>query len=690
MNALTSHADYLDTLAHFPRYLANAWHDLGDGRGYFGDPSHLEAGMRSTGNVIFTAALLASDPEYCPHDATGSREELLGKARAGLAYMTRAHVTGGGACADGQPWGGVWQSSWWTTRMALGAKLIWDHIDEAGRRAVERVVVYEADLQLPRLVPSGLAEDTKAEENAWDTEILATAMGLFPEHPHYTEWRNKLCAFAYNTFSVAQDLADDTPTDGKPLCEWVHTVNLHSDFTLENHGAYHFCYVASPLHSLAWADYALRSQGITPPDALYHHVAEVWQRVKPTFLAERFAYVSGQDWARYTYGAYFIVPALVWLQSRLGDGDARAIELARLQTLRTEQRENADGSWFGMRFTQPHYHGQQAKYETDCYANIGLAYALHRLLQPTVAATPADELPARLKGCHVSPECGIAFVRNEKLFASFSWRTLTEPHPLALFVPLADESLAEWRAHNLLGRIVLWNQNLGAVWVRGMEARDNGFKVEGTVVYRGQGGHGRILYTQELLYEVDAATNTARVCSRFVAQTKLFVRRVEGLSLAIANDRFNGYRRMVTSQTGQMDIRFDPAKRPFWLRGRSIARRIVRRLLRETLRDGPRHRIEGQWVNIDGLLGIVALGDAPGFVLRRPYGRNLPDGSLHYELLYAPLRPLNRHYKAGEEILKTEFLILVGDAAATQAAAETLKGNQASPYTFLDDPTEVE
>ena len=552
--------------------------------------------------------------------------------------------------------------------MALGAKLIWDQLNTDERAAVERVVVFEADLQMPRLVPSGLAEDTKAEENAWDTEILATAMGLFPEHEHYGEWRDKLCAFAYNTFSVAQDHYNSTLTDGKPLCDWVHTVNLHSDFTLENHGAYHFCYVASPLHSLAWAEYALRSSGITSPAALLHHVAEVWQRVKTTFLTERFAYVSGQDWARYTYGAYFIVPALVWLQSRLADGDARALEQARLQTLFGEQRENTDGSWFGKRFTQPHYAGQPAKYETDCYANIGLAYLLHRLLQPAVAATPAAELPGHLNGCHVSPECGVAFLRTDALFASFSWRTLTEPHPLALFVPLADESLAEWQAHNLLGKVEVWRENPSAVWLRGMERHGNGFKIEGTVVYRGRGG--RIIYTQEVFFEVDGATQTARIRSRFVAQAKIFVRRAEGLSLAIANDRFNAYTRTYHSSAGTVLARFEPSERPFWLRGGGIARRIVRKLMRETQRDGTRHAIAGNWVNIDGKLGIVATNPEPGFVLRRPYGRNLSDGSLHFDLLYAPLRPLNRHFKPSEEILRTEFTLLVGDAAATQALAE--------------------
>jgi hypothetical protein len=656
-------ADYLQSLAHFPRYLANAWRDLGDGRGYFGDPSHLENGIRSMGNVVFTAALLVSDPAYTGND----RAELLQKARAGLAYLCHAHATGGRACADGQAWGGVWQSAWWTTRMALGAKLIWAQLDEAERAAVERVVTFEADIQLPRIVPSGLAEDTKAEENAWDAEILATAIALFPDHSHRADWWAKLCEFAYNTFSIAADHHDDTVTDGKPLRDWVYTVNLHSDFTLENHGAYHFCYVASPLHSLAWADYALRSNGIEPPAALQHHVAEVWQRAKPTFLGNRFAYVSGQDWARYTYGAYFIVPTLVWLQNRLSDSDARAIEQARFTALQEEQQDNTDGSFFGKRFTQFHYHGQPAKYETDCYANLGLAYALHRLLKPSINATPSEILSERLTACHVSPECGIAFARTSTLFASFSWRSLTEPYPLALFVPLADESLAEWQAHNLCGRIVLLREEPSAVWIRRMKSVEDGFHIQGTVIYRGR---GKILYTQELDYHVNTDNNTARIKSRFIAQTKLFVRRAEGLYLTIANDRFNHYQRAIYTAEGSFPVKFDPARRPFWLKGQRLPHKIIRRLLRETLNDGAKYPIEGRWLNIDNHFGIIS-GDEAGFILRSPLGRNLPDGNLHYDILYSPIKHFNRYVHPGEELLSTDFLLVAGDSHLTQQLAET-------------------
>ena len=176
----------------------------------------------------------------------------------------------------------------------------------------------------------------------------------------------------------------------------------------------------------------------------------------------------------------------------------------------------------------------------------------------------------------------------------------------------------------------------------------------------------------ELRYEVDAKTQTALIRSRFVAHAKIFVRRAEGLCLAIPNDRFNGYTRTVSSLSGKIEARFNPAERPFWLRGRSLIQRLFRRLLREFQRDGHRHPMKGPWVNIDGKLGIVATNDNPGFLLRRPYGRNLPDGSLHYDLLYAPLLPLNRYYRPGEEIFRTEYTLLVGDSVATQAFAESL------------------
>lgn len=657
--------DYLDALAFFPRYAANAWRRCDGERGYFGDPSHLESGMRTSGNVTFCSALLASDPHYRPLEPRFNADAMLGLARECIRYMTSSHVSGKKSCGDGAQWGEVWQSSWWTTRMALGAGLIWPRLSLEEQADVARVVVREANIFLDRLAPSGLFEDTKAEENAWDCEILATAIAMFPEHGDRPRWWNKLCEYAINVFSVCWDRGDDRMVDGRPLREWSYTVNLHSDFTLENHGSYHFCYVASSLHSLAWASHALQVAGIEPPAALSHHVAKVWNAAKGTFLNRRFAYVGGQDWARYAYGEYFIVPALVWLQTLLQDADAVPMEAARLLTLREEQAANDDGSFFGRRFTQPHYHGQCAKYETDCYANLGLAYLLRRRPTPRLDPPTPDRFQENLSGTLVSPECGIAYGRSPRLFASFSWKSLTAPFPLALFVPIGHDDLAEWQTGNLLGRIAICHREPSAVSIRFMKETATGFDIHGTLAYRNRKGSN--LFTHELEFRVDLEAQTARVASRFVAQKNLFVRRLEGLNLALPNDRFNGFVRSIACEQGTHEIRFAPSDSPFWKRKNSLPFRVAKKFFSETLRDGPRLTMVSRWLCVDNVLGIVNLDSRHDrFVVHRPRGRNLANGSLHFDRVCCPLVMINRRFRPGEEILRTEFLLFAGNAAATR------------------------
>ena len=660
--------DYLTLLIPFTRYVNNAWRDLGDGRGFFGDGSHVEAGIRTQANVVFTSALLQSLPAQTTGLDTASLAKLRQCNHATLRYLTSAHLTGNKACQDGQQWGGVWQSAWWTTRLALGARLIWSSLDAEEQAAVQRVVCYEANLQLQRLVPTGLAEDTKAEENAWDAEILATAVAMFPNHPQRDAWWLKFREFAINTFSTATDRQSKILVDGVPLADQVYTVNLHSDHTLENHGAYHFCYVASPLHSITWSYYALMTADIVAPEALFHNIQSVWERAKTTFLDSRFAYVSGKDWARYTYGLYFIVPVLQLLQYRYQDADAVAIEWARVADLAAEQSESTDGSFFGARFTQGHYFGQYAKYETDCYANLGLAYLLQQKWQSDIQPTSLPKLQQHLSGCHVSPECGIAFARSSLFFASFSWKTLTSTQPIALFVPIGHDSMAEWQAHNLLGHVVLL-ESAQAIGIRAMRQLDTGFEVEGTLSY--QNRKGQFLYEHRLRIVVETDTARMHVQSRFIASRKIFVRRVEGLRLALANDRFNHFQREVHGSQGRQILNFDPKQRLPLQNKTAFWARVLRRLLREANYGQKRHQVGGNWLNIDNALGVISRKQRDFTIIQRP-GRNVADGSLHYDAVYCPYQSENRWFQPGDVMLDSEFTLMIGDIQATADYAKEM------------------
>lgn len=668
-----SEADYMQILEQFALYSERGWKGnyLGDRQlGYFGDPSNDEDGMRSMGNYIFTTSLLASDLAYNPSRSSVQQSVLLNRATCCLNYMTRSHVTGDIPCGNGYQWGDAWQSAWWTAKMALGAQLIWNTLSQEQQEAVERVVVFEASRHLDRIVPSGVAEDTKAEENAWDTEILATAIALFPQHEQCQRWQEKLIEFCLNTLSVPQDQQSEVLVEGKRLKNQVYTVNLHSDYTLENHGAYHFCYVASPLLSITWSYYALLTTGQPIPEALFHHVKDLWQRAKTTWLDDRFAYVGGKDWARYTYGLYFIVPALVMLQSRYDDTDARTIEVSRFNALVSEHRDNQDGSFFGQRVTHNQLFGQSAKYETDCYADLALAYLLHQRLQTHKQRTPPQDFAQQISGRTIGQEAGICWVRTPELFASFSWRTLTDSYPMALFIPGGMDSAAEWTANNLLGRVTVWGVKR-AVSIRSMQSTGEGFTVKGILSYRTRRGEA---FVHELSYQVRPEQKLAIVESRFVARSEILVLAQEGLGLAIVNDRFNDYKRHFQWQGGSATISFDPAQALDRSRPWARMQRRVNKLLDFRAVNWHMGR---DWVNVDDKLGVVQLPVEGGqanlnFNLRQSLDRNTPYGCLHYDVLNCPQLDRRPQIKQPHQLLlHTKFLLLAGTTAETAAMADS-------------------
>ncbi|MCC6730984.1 MAG: hypothetical protein IT208_16785 [Chthonomonadales bacterium] len=655
--------DYMRVLERFPLLAERGWRTgfLADpSLGFFGDPDSAEMGLRSAGNFVVVMSLLATDPAYDSHVTGVSEKHVLELARAGIAYMTRTHVTGEVPCGDGKRWGNHWQSAWWTAKMAVGAQLLWDRLAPRERLAVQRVVAHEADRHLARRAPGGEQRDTKSEENAWDTEVLAAAIALMPEHAHATGWRAKLVEFALNSLSTAADRTSARSVDGRPLREQVYTTNVHDDYTIENHGAYHTCYMICPLHSLSWGYLALASAQQSVPDAQFHHFDDVWRRLKPTFLESRFAYPAGKDWPRYAYGLSFIMPALAVLQERFGDADARAIEARRFRAFEEEQRSNGDGTFFGKRFTRNVMMDRMLEYETDCYANLAAAYLLHRLAGWALPRPPESAtLGAHLSARHISAEAGLAWVRAPRLFASFAWRRLDGPRPMALFIPEGMDSAAEWGTGNLLGRVEVEGVDAARTMTQGAIAPEgDGFRAAGRLVYHARGGGPA--FTNTVRFLVRPERGAAEVESTFTADADVTVSAIEGLRLHVVNDRFNGFRRTWRWPGGAVIERWrPPAELPD----------------RETItvkRFGP------GWVNLDNRLGIVDLSESPvAFALRSSNRRNGPWGSIRYSVLDCPLLAAGpRGVRAGETLLRSRFLLVAGDARRTAREAEAALGRK--------------
>jgi hypothetical protein len=309
-------AEYLPFFADYMAYAETIWHEAPHG-GYWGDGlSGSNGGIRGTSNLTLAAALLvfAEDQDWLTtHQVSNltaaglDRTARLNRIRQSWIYLAATHVTGNTTCpADDKPWGRSWQSSLWVGASGLAALLVWDDLDAETRERVERVVVAEADHKLNLPPRNGTPGNTAAEENGWDTQAPAIGVALFPHHPNAVRWLRAAQLLAVNTYSTASDAQSDAPLAGERVRDVVTTVNLHDDFTLDNHGFFHPSYLKVSGQELGESlvmlsmsdrrhgtDWAARYR----PYAL-HNLENTWKVMHRLVLPEgEYAFPSGSDWA---------------------------------------------------------------------------------------------------------------------------------------------------------------------------------------------------------------------------------------------------------------------------------------------------------------------------------------------------------------------------------------------------------
>ena len=642
-------------LRRLPNYIENNWHQIDEKIAYFGDGSSGENGIRSNSNIVFSIAVLLGQNSQITLPIL-LRKMLTKKLRQIVRYLTKSHVTSDGKCADNGRWGLNWQSSWWATKLALGADIARDLLEPSDVMAVHILVAAEANRHLDRLIPTGLAEDTKAEETAWDAEIIAVALALLPDHPHASQWRRRLVEFGINTFSRPSDRENSATVDGILVSDALRSCNVHQDGSLENHGTTHFCYVASPLISKAWCAFALSRASLPVPTALSHNVEHVWGFAEPTFLNNRFAYLGGQDWARYTYGEYFILAALPFLAS-IGCGRRTGyIFRQRLKLLEIEAAQSSDGSFFGARFTQGRYDGQYAKYETDCFACIALSLEL--LTSHGMSIGPIEELHPPVVVS--SPEAQCCYARDRDLFMSFAWSTLTRPVPNITFLPLSDDSIADWHEANLLGT-VKFLQPTKWVGVKAMEARENGLRVEGTHSIRNL--KGTALAEHELSLELKMGRLHVR--SLYTSRKKLRAVCITGLNWRIPNDFFNNWRRQYFFEGPDGSIStFESLALKEGVNGGSLS--FLQKVRRKLQKYGDVMPLgTSSWLNVDNKVGLV-FQDNKEFVLRRYPLKEAPWNSLNVEQVESPEAHWRFNALNGMVLLEMNCFLHLGTAAETR------------------------
>jgi autotransporter-associated beta strand protein len=344
---------YLQCLTNFESYAETVWHTNTVGipdAGYWGDgggQSGNNGGIRGNSGIAVAYAVLCvalpNDPKFTSR---------LARVRQALNYDYNTHFTGGYNTTSGSQWGwnGAstdWQTPEWSGSMGLTCILVQSNLPAATVAGVRTVVVSEADHRASIAPASGYVYDTKAEENAWQGNILALAAAWMSTSNNAPTWLTTAKSYFVNTYTVPN-------TNGDPLAVWVTTQTLYPSFALQNHYFYHPTYemVAgmSSGDSLLMARLANTNVAAQLQAYAEHNVMAVWTNNLNLLVMDNgdFAYPASVDWSvrDFEHNSF-----MAWMAAHFNDPLARWADDKLSQCVRYHQIVNGDGTFVGVSAT---------------------------------------------------------------------------------------------------------------------------------------------------------------------------------------------------------------------------------------------------------------------------------------------------------------------------------------------------
>ena len=425
-------------------YYLKSWHAIDDRLGLFGSIDPASFNMRSVGSSspvieyvvrpqVNILCILGSFIHLDQCDTLGAlitRDELVSRLRKGAAWACETHLTGSldvETFLERKRWGENWRSSMWAVLLGMAGVFCRSIFDEALQSRIAAVVAFEADRFIGVMPPGGCAIDTKVEENAIDSMVLAWAINLAPEHPHVRKWERALQLWSVNIASSIHDHADHSPFLGSSLARAVTTENLYPDMTAENHGFFHpdtlayTCWVA-----LAVSAYTLHRKA--PPRYLFR---KSHQRTFEVLL--RFCLPDGLIYAPGSHDLPLFIPrpfAFIW--GILNNNQRAATLTAHLLSWMDSSllsTNDSEGPWvFGL---EQHYDGWNLLFQS----NVGLELALLACLPPVDETSPTAA-SAQIENIgdarHIYPYVEVCHRRNFRATRSVSWKGIGD-HPVIGF-----------------------------------------------------------------------------------------------------------------------------------------------------------------------------------------------------------------------------------------------------------------
>ncbi|MEI7730571.1 MAG: hypothetical protein WCO56_13435 [Verrucomicrobiota bacterium] len=595
---------------------------LTDGR------SH-EHGIRPNTQILIGLAIAArfGDTEM---ECTNALADLV----AILHFVAPTHSAGPLTASDGKKWQNQWQSALWAAQAGVGAWLVWDRLDPELQWLTANLICAEADRFVDVTPPHQVKNDTKAEENAWDSMVISLAANMFSKHPRRAIWEATAIRWQLSSFVTEPDTRSARVVDGKPLKEWGFGPNIHEDYTLENHDRVHPSYMGAITLNQDQHLFYLWA-GHPAPEALHFNAQPIYEHLK--FFSHpdgRMHFPNGQDWElhRLTPVNHAVMNVL------FKDREAAYLERATLETCeKMQQREPGGPTLLPQEYFFPSLPGMYVNAYT-------MAFLLHAAFGDGVEPVSAAEFLHAKTRVQNFEQGEFAVQRTPHGWASFSWGNRI----MGQAIPFTRDLLGSPYEWSFIGTVEATPTGTppqpaapkkGAEYPRilklARQVTTRYFSVQATLSRAGG------LVEQAIVF-VSLPDGTVAYFERFTARQELELKRLESCKLGVLNEPEWVYQRKprrLFSASGERFVNGLEASAAFTL--------------------------PSTWLNVDDAWGLVLLGEH-GFYYQPTH--QAAKGRREQFLFATP--PQRTIWHEGEILTQRGLLVLLNAPASRTADLE--------------------
>lgn len=642
--------DLLQMLANFMKYVKTDYQEcaapnsINEACGCFKGENTMgsnEQGVRPNADLSMICAFLykyGKDKVTLPSGVTWDDVKTLAKKTLVFAYSThKANKLK--TCAAGDYWGStsssdyVWESSLWAMSVAYSAYFQNDSLTTAQKQYVYNLIKAESNYELTRTIPTGFSGDTKAEENGWETNILACALGLYPNDALAPQWYDRLRAFAINCYSHISDATNTTILDPdyntKTVKDYYIGKNLFDDYTLQNHSYFHTSYQNVVMQELGESFLALKmfQKGINGTEkwktnALMSNNQNVMNKVlnKLALADGELAMPNGNDWSLFLYDQIASYATMACFQR---DTNALMLENLAYKNIKARQTTTTDGSWLLRPDVGARRMGVQAH-------RIMMTWLMHEMAS-TADLTPTtwDNFSKNNDKAEVFTSQNLVRANTKDKFSTFSWSSGISSYTgyFTQNCPDKNKIIVPYKANNT-GNILGWytvsgkGTNATPVTSGIYEIKGNSYTMNGVI-----NTNDNTLTNNFAIYSTPG--NAYIYLDHVKANSAATITGARGGLLAISTDEFTKLQRTVYHQNGR-----------YQTNGASTVTSA------------------SSWANIDNQIGIVTPGNSS-----MAFGDRALNNSIYTSKFYPYYSTASKAVNTGDIVDRREIIYYSGVSA---------------------------